>query len=153
MKWRDLGRTRCPIARSLSVIGDRWTILILRNAFLRTRRFDDFQAQLGLTRHVLANRLAKLVKLGVMRKEAYQERPVRYEYRLTEMGLDWYSVQLALVAWGDKWMDDGQGPPVIYRHQRCGKTFTPVLACSECGEKIDPRAVLPIAGRKPEAAA
>lgn len=142
MKWSHLQRTRCPIARSLAVMGDRWTILILRNAFLRTRRFDDFQAQLGLTRPVLASRLAKLVKSGVLEKVPYQERPTRYEYRLTEMGRDWYSVQLALVAWGDKWLLGGKNPPVQYQHQGCGKHFTPVVACSECGEKIDARQVL-----------
>jgi DNA-binding HxlR family transcriptional regulator len=146
MKWQTLNRVPCSVARSLAVIGDRWTILILRNAFLRTRRFDDFQEQLGITRHVLANRLAKLVKLGVLKKVAYQTKPRRYEYRLTEMGRDWYSVQLALVAWGDKWLDRGRGAPVEYLHQACGHPFTPVLSCSECGEAIDPREVTPLAG-------
>jgi DNA-binding HxlR family transcriptional regulator len=146
MKWRELEGSRCPIARSLAVVGDRWTILILRNAFLRTRRFDDFQAQLGITRHLLANRLAKLVRLGVLAKVPYQERPVRHEYRLTDMGRDWYSVQLALVAWGDKWMGGPAGPSVEYLHQPCGHRFRPTLVCSECREPIDPRDVTPVAG-------
>lgn len=149
MKWRELEGAHCPIARSLAVIGDRWTILILRNAFLRTRRFDDFQAQLGITRHVLANRLAKLVRLGVLAKVPYQERPLRHEYRLTDMGRDWYGVQLALVAWGDKWMGKPGGPGVEYVHQTCGHTFRPVVACSECGEAVDPRQVTPIARTRP----
>nr|WP_211219609.1 winged helix-turn-helix transcriptional regulator [Nevskia ramosa] len=134
------------MARSLAIVGDRWTILILRNAFLRTRRFDDFQAQLGITRHLLANRLAKLVKLGVMSKVAYQERPPRYEYRLTEMGRDWYSVQLALVAWGDKWLAGAAGPPLEFVHQTCGHKFRPVTVCSECREPLDIREITPIAG-------
>lgn len=146
MKWRELDGTPCSVARSLAIVGDRWTILILRNAFLRTRRFDDFQAQLGITRHLLASRLAKLVKLGVMTKVPYQERPVRHEYRLTEMGRDWYSVQLALVAWGDKWLAGTAGAPVAYVHRRCGHTFTPTVMCSECREPIDPREVTPMAG-------
>lgn len=146
MKWRELEASRCPIARSLAVVGDRWTILILRNAFLRTRRFDDFQAQLGITRHLLANRLAKLVRLGVLAKVPYQERPLRHEYRLTDMGRDWYSVQLALVAWGDKWMAGPAGPSVEYVHQTCGHRFRPTVVCSECRETIDPRAVTPVAG-------
>lgn len=146
MKWREIDQVPCSIARSLAVMGDRWTMLILRNAFLRTRRFDDFQAQLGITRHLLAQRLAKLVDLGVLCKEPYHDRPPRYEYRLTEMGRDWYSVQLALVAWGDKWLDGGKGPPLRLRHQTCGHLFKPVVVCSECGEAVDPRAVTPVTG-------
>ncbi|PTU30874.1 winged helix-turn-helix transcriptional regulator [Stenotrophobium rhamnosiphilum] len=147
MKWQNLGETPCSIARSLAIVGDRWTILILRNAFLRTRRFDDFQQQLSITRHLLASRLAKLVKLGVLAKVPYQEKPPRYEYLLTEMGRDWYSVQLALVAWGDKWLAGTEGPPVEYVHRNCGKKFTPTVSCSECGETINPREITPIANR------
>ncbi|MGH8518036.1 MAG: winged helix-turn-helix transcriptional regulator [Panacagrimonas sp.] len=146
MKWRELAGTPCSVARSLAIVGDRWTILILRDAFLRTRRFDDFHAQLGITRHLLANRLAKLVKLGVMSKLAYQERPPRYEYRLTEMGRDWYRVQLALVAWGDKWLSGESGAPVEFVHQDCGHKFQPLMVCSECREPLDPRAITPMAG-------
>ena len=145
MKWREMGESPCPIARSLAIVGDRWTILILRNAFLRTRRFDDFQAQLGITRHLLASRLAKLVKLGVLAKVPYQERPLRHEYRLTDMGRDWYSVQLSLVAWGNKWMGGDTAPRVEYLHQTCGHRFRPTVVCSECREPIDARAVTPIA--------
>jgi DNA-binding HxlR family transcriptional regulator len=137
MKWQELDRTPCSIARSLAVIGDRWTILILRNAFLRTRRFDDFQAQLGITRHLLANRLAKLVKLGVLKKVQYQDNPPRYEYRLTQMGRDWYSVQMSLVAWGDKWLAGGKGAPLEFVHQRCGKKLNATVVCSECGEPLE----------------
>lgn len=146
MKWNELDSAPCSIARALAVVGDRWTILILRNAFLRTRRFDDFHTQLGIPRHVLTNRLRKLETLGMLRKEAYQHHPPRHEYRLTEMGRDWYSVQLALVAWGDRWLDGGKGAPVVFRHQHCGKTFIPVVVCSECGAPVDARAVTPLAG-------
>lgn len=146
MKWQDLGETPCSIARSLSVVGDRWTLLILRNAFLKVRRFDDFQAQLGITRHLLADRLAKLVEMGVFSKVPYQERPLRHEYRLTEQGRELYPVLLALVAWGDKWLDGGKGPPLLYRHLRCGHTFRPTMSCSECGEALDAREVAPMAG-------
>jgi len=146
MKWRELEDTPCSVARGLAIVGDRWTILILRDAFLRTRRFDDFQAQLGITRHLLANRLAKLVKLGVMVKVPYQERPPRYEYRLTDMGRDWYSVQLALVAWGDKWLAGAAGAPIELLHRKCGHKFRPLLVCSECREPLEPREVTPLAG-------
>jgi len=88
MRWSELGEERCSIARTVAIIGDRWTLLILRDCFLRVRRFEDFEARLGVTRHILADRLKKLVAEGVLRKVAYHERPVRYEYRLTQKGLD-----------------------------------------------------------------
>lgn len=146
MKWKDVDTLPCSIARSLSVVGDRWTLLILRSAFLRTRRFDDFQKQIGLTRHRLTDRLTRLVELGVLEKRPYQQRPVRHEYRLTEKGRDLYPLLLALVRWGDKWMDDGRGPPVLHQHKTCGHLFHPETVCSECHAPIDPRDVTPIAG-------
>lgn len=146
MKWDDIGGMTCSIARTLSVIGDRWTLMIIRNAFLGTRRFDDFHATLGMTRHVLADRLARLVDAGVLTRVAYQERPPRYEYRLTEQGRDLYPVLLALTGWGDKWLDEGKGAPVIYHHKPCGHVTRPVMTCSECGEVMDPRQVTPMAG-------
>ena len=146
MKWQDVGAMPCSIARTLSVVGDRWTLLILRNAFLATRRFDDFQSQLGMTRHLLADRLRKLVDEGVLKKVAYQDKPERYEYRLTDKGKELYPLLLALVAWGDKWMDEGKGAPVEYQHHRCGHKFRPVMVCSECGEPLNPREVTPMMG-------
>jgi len=146
MKWQDIGGLNCSIARTLAVIGDRWTLLVIRNAFLGTRRFDDFHASLGMTRHVLADRLARLVEAGVLVKVAYQERPARHEYRLTDMGRDLYPVLLALTGWGDRWLDEGRGAPVIYQHRRCGHLMRPTMVCSECGEALDPRQVTPMAG-------
>lgn len=146
MKWQDVGEMSCSVARTLSVIGDRWTMLVVRNAFLGTRRFDDFQSTLGMTRHLLADRLARLVEAGVLKKVAYQDRPKRYEYRLTEKGRDLYPVLLSLTAWGDKWLDEGHGPPVEYRHKTCGNKTKPTLVCSECHEPLDPREVLPTPG-------
>src|ERR1700751_1949070 len=101
MRWDQLETEACSVARPVSVIGDRWTILILRDCFLRVRRFEDFEKRLGITRHVLADRLRKLVALGVLRRVPYQERPRRYEYRLTPKGLDLQPVLLPLVRWGD----------------------------------------------------
>ncbi len=146
MKWQDVGEQPCSIARSLSVIGDRWTMLLLRNAFLGTRRFDDFQAQLGVTRHVLAERLKRLVEHNILKKVPYQDRQERFEYRLTEKGRDFYPVLLALVSWGDKWMDEGRGPPIIYQHKSCGQMMTPSLMCSECHEPLTARDVIPMMG-------
>ncbi len=146
MKWQDVGELPCSVARSLSVVGDRWTGLILRNAFLSVRRFEDFQSILGIPRHILSVRLKKLVEAEVLKKVPYQEAPVRYEYRLTNKGRDLYPVILALAAWGDKWLDGGLGKPLIYVHKTCGNAFTPITICSECREPINPREVEAHAG-------
>ena len=146
MKWDDIGTLSCSVARALSVLGDRWTMLILRNAFLGCRRFDAFQAQLGLTRHVLAERLNRLVDEGILVKRAYQERPPRFEYRLTDKGRDLYPTLLALLAWGDRWKDDGQGAPLRLRHRHCGELMHAVSVCSVCGEPLDPHDVAPEPG-------
>ncbi|HEX5361030.1 MAG TPA: helix-turn-helix domain-containing protein, partial [Fluviicoccus sp.] len=126
MKWQDIGDIPCSIARSLAVLGDRWTLMVLRNCFLGIKRFDDFQTNLGVTRHVLAERLQRLVDAGVLKKVPYQQKPERFEYRLTDKGRDLYPVLLALISWGDKWLDEGQGAPLEFVHQACGHKFRPV---------------------------
>lgn len=130
------------MARALAVVGDRWTLLILRDAFLRVRRFDDFQVRLGIARRVLAERLAGLVADGILEKSAYQERPTRYEYRLTEKGLALYPVILSLVHWGDAFYAGADGPPMLHQHKTCGHDFRAVLACAECGEQVGARDVI-----------
>lgn len=141
MKWSELADEPCSIARTISVIGDRWTLLILRDCFLRVRRFEDFQARLGITRPILADRLRKLVREGVLEKVAYQEGPTRYEYRLTERGRAFHPVLLALVRWGDEHMAGEDGPPNLYRHKACGHDFHPETVCSACGEPVSARDV------------
>lgn len=139
MRWRDVGKLDCTIARTLSVIGDRWTLLVLRDAFLGTRRFEAFQAGLGITRHRLADRLRKLVRHGVLRRERYREAPERYEYRLTEKGLDLYGVIVTLAGWGDKHMAGKKGPPVERVHRGCGRATSLRLTCDHCGEVVTAR--------------
>ena len=146
MRWDDIDKQVCSVARALSVVGERWTMLIIRDAFLGTRRFDQFQSILGITRHRLSERLGKLVDHGVLVKVPYQDRPVRHEYRLTRKGLGLYPVLMSLARWGDEWMDKDQGAPLEYVHQACGKKTHPVLACSECGEPLKPEAVTPQLG-------
>lgn len=141
MRWNDLGAEDCSLARAISVVGDRWTLLILRDCFLRVRRFEDFQERLGITRPILASRLKKLVDQFVLTKVAYQQRPLRYEYRLTPKGLDLYPVVMALVHWGDVHMAGKKGRPVLHRHGLCDKDFDPVMVCSECGEPLAARQV------------
>lgn len=141
MKWNDLSTENCSLARALAVVGDRWTLLVLREAFLKVRRFEDFQARLGIARRVLTERLTTLVANDVLEKVAYQQRPLRHDYRLTEKGLALYPVILSLVHWGDAQLGDGAGPPVIHRHKGCGHDFRSVLTCSECGEALGARDV------------
>ncbi|MFI5365149.1 MAG: winged helix-turn-helix transcriptional regulator [Candidatus Binatia bacterium] len=139
MRWNDIGDITCSVARTLSVVGDRWTLLILRDAFLRTRRFEDFQARLGMTRHRLADRLAKLVEHGVFDRVRYQERPERYEYHLTQKGRDLYPVIVALVGWGDRWMAGTAGPPIELVHRSCGQVMMPTMTCPHCGDALTAR--------------
>ena len=136
----------CSVARALDNVGEWWTMLIIRDAFLGTRRFDQFQSNLGITRHRLSERLGKLVDHGVLVKVPYQERPLRHEYRLTRKGLGLYPVLMSLARWGDEWMDQGEGVPLEYVHRRCGKPTRPELACSECGETLRPEEVTPRLG-------
>jgi len=141
MKWSDLADQNCSVARSVAVIGDRWTLLILRDCFLGVRRFEVFEQRLGISRSIIADRLKTLVDEGVLRREAYQDRPVRHEYRLTDKGLALHPVIMAIVHWGDVHYAGAAGPPLLHRHRACGCDFTPVQTCSECGEAVAARDV------------
>ena len=141
MKWDALEEESCSISRTLAVIGDRWSLLILRDCFLRVRRFEEFQTRLGITRHLLADRLKKLVRFGVLRRAPYQTNPKRHEYILTQKGLDLYPILMAIVHWGDIHMVDERGRPLVHQHKTCGKFFDPVMVCSECGEPLNAKGV------------
>lgn len=141
MKWEELSLQRCSVARTLAVIGDRWTLMILRDCFLGVRRFEAFQERLGISRSIVADRLKRLVEEGVLRREAYQNHPARHEYRLTEKGLALHPVMMAVVSWGDAFYAGPDGPPVTHRHKPCGHEFRPVTTCSECGEALSAREV------------
>ena len=150
MKWDQVSELNCPIARSLSLLGDRWTLLVIRNAFMRTRRFDDFQKQLGMTRHLLAERLSRLVHDGVFEKVLYQEKPKRYEYKLTDKGLALYPILLAYTAWGNTWMnDDNKIIEIEYVHTPCDHKTSLSLRCSECHEVLLPKEMKPFISIEP----
>ncbi len=142
MRWRDIGDETCSIARALSAVGDRWTLLVLREAFLGVRRFDDMHARLGATRHVLADRLKKLVEHGILDRVQYQGRPARFEYRLSAKGRDLYPVIVGLVRWGDRWMADERGAPMELVHKDCGHIMVPEPACPDCGKPVSARDVV-----------
>lgn len=141
MKWSELADQNCSAARTIAVIGDRWTLMLLRDLFLGVRRFDDFERRLGISRSIIAERLKRLVDEGVLRREAYQQNPVRHEYRLTDKGLALHPVVMAIVHWGDTYYAGEAGPPLLHRHKTCGCDFAPVLTCSECGDPVGARDV------------
>ena len=141
MRWEELDQQPCSLSRTLAVVGDRWTLLVLRDCFLGVRRFDQFEKRLGVTRHLLADRLKKLVEHGVLVKVPYQERPLREEYRLTERGLDLHPAMMALVSWGDRHLADERGAPIRHIHKGCGQVMRPVTVCSECAEPVGARDV------------
>jgi DNA-binding HxlR family transcriptional regulator len=153
MKWNDLDQERCSVARTVSVIGDRWTLLVLRDCFLGVRRFEELQQRLGVSRPVLGDRLRKLVDAGVLKKVAYQAAPRREEYRLTAKGLDLHPVLMAIVHWGDLHMAGKAGRPLLHTHKSCGHRFDPVTVCSECSAPLRAKDVAvergPGASRKP----
>jgi len=136
MRWEELGDQNCSVARSLAVFGDRWTMVIIRNCFQGVRRFDDFLEGLTLSRTILTDRLNKLVEHGVLEKVPYQERPVRYDYRLTEKGKDLHPLIMALVEWGDKYYALDGEPPIIRTHKQCGHDCHTMTVCSVCGEEV-----------------
>jgi len=122
----------CNLARSLELIGERWTLLIVRNALLGVKRFDGFLGNLGIARNVLTNRLGRLVDLGIMEKVPYQDKPVRHEYRLTPMGRDLTRAVIALMQWGDRNLPSDEGPPRRAEHIGCEGHVHVHLGCDKC---------------------
>ena len=135
MQRRSFEEMNCSVAQCLEVVGEWWSLLIVRDAFLGVRRFDDFQARLGISRNILNQRLTKLVDEGVLERVPYQDHPPRSEYRLTEKGLDLWLVLTAMREWGDRWAAQA-GPPLDMRHAACGHVVSTVPVCSHCGEPL-----------------
>jgi DNA-binding HxlR family transcriptional regulator len=136
MRRTRFDRMNCSIARSLEVMGDWWTPLILRDLYVGVRRFDALTRDLGISRNLLASRLASLEENGLVEKRQYEERPPRYEYELTPAASELVPVLMALSAWGDRWVGTRGGPPVRFRHRSCGKTFVPRVSCPECKRAV-----------------
>ncbi|MFG2894505.1 winged helix-turn-helix transcriptional regulator [Streptomyces sp. NPDC048248] len=136
MTRTSLSAVACSIARATDLFGDAWTALIMRDILVGIRRFDELVEDLGLSRKILAARLARLVDEGVLTREQYQASPPREEYAATEKGRELYPVLLALMAWGDKWYTEPAGPPARIRHDICGHVATPVVACDACQEPL-----------------
>lgn len=141
MRWDEMSGAACPVARALSVVGDRWTMMVLRDCFLGVRRFDQIQRRLGVTRHVLADRLKKLEHAGVLRREPYQDKPVRFEYRLTDKGKALYPVLVTLIDWANVHVPSDQKSPVTIRAKSTGQPISPRLIDRLSGEEINTRSV------------
>jgi DNA-binding HxlR family transcriptional regulator len=126
----------CSIARTLDVIGEPWSPLILRDVYVGINRFDQLQTDLGISRKVLAQRLAWLVEQGVVERRQYSDRPPRHEYALTTKGQELCDLLLVMVGWGDRWTAGTAGPPVLYRHHACGEIAHVELHCSHCDQPM-----------------
>jgi DNA-binding HxlR family transcriptional regulator len=145
MERKSFAGMNCSVAQCLEVVGEWWSLLIVRDAFLGVRRFDQFQERLGISRNILTERLARLVEAGIFDKVPYRERPLRHEYRLTERGCDLWPVITAMRQWGDKYAAPA-GPPIEVIHKGCGQVAQVLMTCSACGEPMAARDVRAVDG-------
>jgi len=137
---------RCPIEGLLEIVGDKWSILILRDAFYGVRRFIGFQQHLGISKKTLALRLRNLVEAGVLKRVAYQKNPERYEYRLSAKGRDMFPILLSMSRWGNRWLAEPGQEWLQLRHIGCGQLTEANLVCSHCGDILTPARVKAVAG-------
>ena len=136
----------CSVAKTLDIIGEWWTLLILRDVFYGVYRFEALRSHLGISRKVLTSRLERLTDEAILEKVLYQTHPTRYEYKLTKKGLDLLPVLLTIMNWGDQWMSEPDMIPVIFVHKECGEETTPKLVCSCCGGELNEQNIYPKAG-------
>lgn len=139
MLRHDYEGQHCSIAASLEVIGERWSLLIIRDILLGRRRFSEIQESLGVARNVLSTRLRRLTEAGLIEARQYQEKPARYEYFLTEKGLDLWPVLVALIQWGDRHFPRSDGPPIVIVHRDCGGEIDDHRICTRCGKPLGVR--------------
>jgi DNA-binding HxlR family transcriptional regulator len=147
--WQlDYETSNCNIAAALAVVGEKWTFLVLREAFNGVRRFDDMQRRTGAPRQLLSNRLSRLVLEGILCKSPYQEngQRVRYEYRLTEKGIDLFPIMVALLTWGEKYVSGFAESAVLLTHRGCGAAVRQELTCDEGHMLASARDVTPVPG-------
>jgi DNA-binding HxlR family transcriptional regulator len=137
--YPDFDRNACSVAGALAVLGDTWSLLVLRELFLGAHRFDQMQQHLGIARNVLAARLKRLVEHGLLEKRLYEAHPPRFEYHLTRQGLDLHPVIVGLMQWGDRYLADASGGPVVLEHRGCGHPTRLIPVCEVCREPITAR--------------
>jgi DNA-binding HxlR family transcriptional regulator len=141
--WADVSTDNCSIARTLQIVGEKWTLLVLRDAFNGFRRFEDLQNRLGVARQVLADRLDRLVSEGILERRPYREpgQRTRHEYRLTDKGRDLYPALVALMHWGDRYVADPEGAPVLLTHRDCGAPVRVTITCEDEHRVGSPREI------------
>jgi DNA-binding HxlR family transcriptional regulator len=136
---RDYPALDCSVAKALEVIGERWSLLIVRSVMHGNRRFGEMQGSLGIARNVLSARLQRLVDEEILERRAYQESPPRYEYFLTQKGLDLWPALIALLNWGDRYSPSPEGPRRLIVHKECGGTVSERGICESCGKLLTAR--------------
>lgn len=146
MQRSSFSEMPCSVAKTLDIIGEWWTLLILRDVFYGVRRFEGLRTHLGISRKVLTNRLGRLTDERILKKVLYQKHPPRYEYRLTKRGLELLPILLTIMNWGDKWLSESDMAPVILIHKDCGEKTTPKLVCSQCNGELTAHNIYPTAG-------
>ncbi|GIF26790.1 DNA-binding HxlR family transcriptional regulator [Actinoplanes tereljensis] len=146
MRQTSFSEMHCSLARSLDVVGDWWSPLVLRDLYLGIDRFDELVRDLGISRNLLTVRLDRLIAGGVVCRQRYSEHPPRDLYRLTAAGRDLVPILMALTAWGDRWTDPEDGPPITFEHRACGHRFVPQVHCSHCGAQVSADEVAPLPG-------
>lgn len=146
MQRASFAQMNCSIAQTLEVVGEWWTLLILRDAMWGVTRFEDFQQRLGIARNILSKRLDRLVEEGLMERRTYDQGRQRHDYRLTDKGRDLWPVIVMMRQWGDKWIAGEGNEATLVRHTACGNLTTAVLTCNGCGEELGPRELMPVPG-------
>lgn len=146
MPKQSFGDISCSIARSLDVVGQRWTPLVLRDLFAGMTRFEDIRRDLGIASNILAGRLDDLERHAIVERRQYQSAPARFEYALTDKGRDLYPVIVTLLAWGDKWTAGDAGPPALLVHDECGCVTSAKTVCTECGGALEAHSTTAIPG-------
>jgi DNA-binding HxlR family transcriptional regulator len=146
MLRRDYPDQDCSAAYTLEFVGERWTLLVIRDIFAGFRRFDQIQEDLGIARNVLTARLQRLVDEGILERRPYSESPPRFEYFLTEKGIDLWQVLVTMMRWGDRHGDWPDGPPLVIRHKGCGGQMDDHFSCERCGERLGARDAYAVPG-------
>ncbi len=146
MRKTSFAGMNCSVAQTLEIIGEWWTLLIIRDCFLGVRRFDEFVERLGIARNVLTSRLETLVDAGILERRAYDEGRGRYDYLLTTKGRALWPVLTALRQWGDEWVLGEGNEPLVLEHKACSHQTSAVMVCHHCHEPLDAHAVLAVPG-------
>lgn len=145
MKRKNFEHLECPLAYALGIVGEWWSLLIIRDLFYGINTFSDLEKDLGIAKNILSDRLAGLEAERVVEKKAYSQKPLRHKYVLTDKGKDLFPVIMSMVAWSQKW-EPRDKPAILFRHGPHGHLMDARLTCAQCGEAITPRSIRPVPG-------